>query len=365
MAPPVELDAATALTAPFTPLDGERVDGLVREHFSLRPESIDRLATERDDTFRVRAGGQTLVIKVAHPADDPVAIAEQLAVLRAVATLDPDLPMPRVMASTGGGDAVTVASPDGPRVLRALSWLEGEPLGRRPRSGHDLRAVGATQARLAHAVATVGVTLPPRSDASPTLWNLLSLEVMRAHLPAITDPSLRDRAAAVIARARRELLPRLRALPLVLAHNDAHGDNILVRPPNPEAPDAPLTVTGILDVGDLTRTPRIADLAVAVSYARGVATAELAAEPWTAAEALAAGAAAAWRERGEPLTDEELALLPDLVLLRLAQRAALNSAVAAASADARRYAGRNLAQLATDLADLTAHPPPTTLGVSS
>lgn len=364
MAPPVELDAATALTAPFTPLDAERVATIVREHFSLQPQTVDRLATERDDTFRVVAGGRVFVIKVAHPADDPAAIREQVAVLRGLESRDPELPMPRVIATARGEDAVAVTSQDGPRILRALSWLDGEPLGQRPRSAADLRVVGEAQARLAHAVAAVGATLPTRA-AAPTPWNLLSVDVMEAHLPAIADPELRDRAAAVVARARRALLPRLLALPLVLAHNDAHGDNILVRPPTPDAPDAPLTLTGILDVGDLTRTPRIADLAVAVSYARGVAAAELAADPWAAATALAAGAADAWRDRGEPLTDDELALLPDLVLLRLAQRAALNSAVAAASADARRYAGRNLAQLATDLADLTAHPPPPTLGVSS
>lgn len=357
----------STLTARSTALSVDAAAAIVRQHWSHTPRSLTRLATERDDSFRLElADGARAVLKIAHPADPAAAVDAQLAVLADLAAHSPALPVSRVLPTRDGAARAIVDSPDGPRLARMLSWLEGEPWNARPRSAAELRTFGTTQATLAHAVAAAGTRLPAALAPAPTPWNLLHIDAAESASGAIHDAALRTLARAVLADARTRIHSRLAALPRVLNHNDAHGENVLVAPPGA---DPGLRVTGLLDFGDMTLTPRVADLAVAASYAGGVADP---ADPefagnhsaWAPAAALVAGAAAHWATLGEPLSDTERALIAPLVLLRLAQRAALNSAVAAANAERAAYASRNLARLRVELETLTAHPAPDELGAA-
>lgn len=335
------------LTAPFAAVGPERAAALLADTHGLAVDAIERLATERDDTFRVRAGERMLVAKLAHPLDDPRVVADQLAVLEGLARIHPDLPVPRVLPTADGALSATVDTVDGPRVLRVLSHLEGETLGSAPRSLADLRALGTLHARLARAIAAIGDAAAPPLQGAPTEWNLLALDRYGPLAATLTDAALRAAVAPMIERAAGAVLPLAHALPAVLAHNDLHGDNVLVRP---APPGTALEVTGVLDFGDMTRTPRVADLAVAASYARGRLGET--GPPWAAASAYVAG-----YESVEPLDPAEHALLPDLVLLRLAQRGILNSAIAAANPSAAEYASRNLSAIARDLRELGASIP--------
>lgn len=337
------------LVAPFTAVGPDRAAALLRATHGLAVASIERLATERDDTFRVRtAGGPGVVVaKLAHPLDDPRVLADQVAVLAGLEREHADLPTPRALPALDGALLVMVETEDGPRGLRVLSHLDGETLGSAPRTLDDLRAIGALHARLARAIAAIGDAADPPLQGAPTPWNLLALDAYAALLDAVADTGLRDAAAEVVAMARDAVLPLARALPARLAHNDLHGDNVLV---HPGPAGAPLTVTGVLDFGDMTRTPRAADLAVAASYARG--RVGEAGPPWQAARAYVAG-----YESVEPLDEGEHAMLPRLVLLRVAQRAILNSSIAAANPAAAEYASRNLSAIARDLGELGASIP--------
>lgn len=354
---------ALTLTAPATPLVAEEAAAVLREQWGLAPRALSRLATERDDTFRVELdSGQRVVLKVAHPADSDSTVDAQLAVLADLAAHAPHLPVSRVVPTRGTLSAVSIATVDGPRRARVVTWLEGEPWNARPRGAEALRRFGAAQAAFASAVASAGRRLPPGLRPAPSPWNLLEIGAARAACDRIADAQLRRAAAAVLDRAAAEVVPRLAQQPRVLAHNDAHGENVLV---TPGTDHSTLSVTGFLDFGDLTHTPRVADLAVAASYASAVADAgdpELAASPWAPAAALVTGAAQAWAAAGEPLSAVERDLIAPLVLVRLAQRAALNSAVAEASSTRATYASRNLARLRVELAALTAHPAPEQLG---
>lgn len=339
------------LTAPFVPLAAEQAAALLATTHDLAAEGLDRLATERDDSFRVRSRAGRFVAKFAHPLDDPSVLAEQVAVLAALAREHPELPMQRVLPARDGALLTTVVDDAGQsRMLRVLSFLEGEPLGAAPRSLEALRMLGALHARVAAAIGAIGDAAQPPLRGSPTPWNLLAVEHYGPHASALADSTVRREVERVIARAQDAVLPRAHALPARLAHNDLHGDNVLVR-------SEPFAVTGVLDFGDMTRTPRVADLAVAASYARGrIGGAH---EPWAAARAYTAGYG-----DEQPLTDEEHALLPELVLLRLAQRAILNSAIAAANPSAAPYASRNLSAIARDLRELGAGIP-STIGASA
>lgn len=358
-----------ALTRRATPVDERDAAEVLRASWGFEPTALTRLATERDDTFRVElAGGGRALLKIAHPDDVAGTVDAQLAVLADLATHAPHLPVSRVLPARDGAARVEVTTPDGTRLARVLSWLDGEPWSSRPRDADALSALGRVQADLARAVAAAGARLGDAATPARTPWNLLEIDAARATIDGIADDALRAAARAVLDDAATRILPALDSLPRVLAHNDAHGENILVAPPGDEPRDGAATrVTGLLDFGDMTRTPRIADLAVAASYAAGVADPadpRLAESPWAPAAWIARGAAKGWAAAGNPLTEAERSLLAPLILLRVAQRAALNSAVAAASAERAAYAGRNLARLRADLEALAAHPAPIDLGAA-
>jgi Ser/Thr protein kinase RdoA (MazF antagonist) len=94
----------------------------------------------------------------------------------------------------------------------------------------------------------------------------------------------------------------LTVLPRQIIHNDGHAGNLL-------RPDAGSDqVCGVIDFGDVVRTVRAADVAIA-----GESFAPTADDPGAVLAALAAG-----YHRHHPLTSVELAAIPDLVLIRLA-----------------------------------------------
>jgi Ser/Thr protein kinase RdoA (MazF antagonist) len=333
------------LTAEFSRLSEARAAELLVTSHGITAERIERLATERDDSFRLETAHGTVVAKFAHPFDDPRSLHDQVAVLERLQRDHADLPVQRVLPARDGALVYRVTDDAGQsRWVRVLSYLEGELLGSRSRMLADLRALGSFHARFAAAVAALG-DADPALRGTETAWNLSHVDLYAPLAADLVDEALRLEVSRVLERARAEVLPRLAALSAVLAHNDLHGDNVLVSAD-------PFTVTGVLDFGDMTRTPRVADLAVAASYARG--RVGEAAAPWQAAHAYVTG-----YEAVRPLTDVERALLPELVLLRLAQRGILNSAIAATNPDAAGYASRNLSAIARDLRELGASIPST------
>jgi murein DD-endopeptidase MepM/ murein hydrolase activator NlpD len=102
----------------------------------------------------------------------------------------------------------------------------------------------------------------------------------------------------VLQRVERETAPRLARLPRSVVHNDANDYNILV---------SDQRVTGVVDFGDLVHTFTVAEPAIAMAYA-------ILGKP----DLLAAMASIARGYHSErPLSDDELAVLLDLVCLRL------------------------------------------------
>jgi Ser/Thr protein kinase RdoA (MazF antagonist) len=334
------------LTAAFSTLSDAVAASLLAQHYGLSAASITRLATERDDTFVVTTPHGRLIAKFAHPLDEWATLHDQVSVLHGLAERSPDLPVQRVVPSQEGQLLARVADEAGEtRLLRVLSYLDGDVLGAAARPLEAMVVLGRLHARLAIAIAHIGDDAEPPLVGAATPWNLLAIDDYSPHLGAIADDELRDEARRTIERVRERVMPALVRLPTPLAHNDLHGDNVLVS-------TAPFAITGVLDFGDMCRTPRVADLAVAASYARGrVGVTD---EPWAAARAYVAG-----YEAEQPLTANEHALLPELVLLRLAQRGILNSAIAAANPAAGGYASRNLSAIARDLRELGASIPNT------
>lgn len=164
----------------------------------------------------------------------------------------------------------------------------------------ELEGVGAAQGRLARAFD--GFEHPAASnfmawslDAGmihhPELWRGLSAEGRR-----VADP-FRERVEA----AASALVPGRRDVRRQVLHNDGHHGNLL----RTNATTA--TVIGTIDFGDIAETCVVGDLAIcAASFV------DRRADQPAVAAAIAAG-----YDRWMQLTDDEIELLPDLVLVRI------------------------------------------------
>jgi Ser/Thr protein kinase RdoA (MazF antagonist) len=184
-------------------------------------------------------------------------------------------------------------TPDG--ALRLLTWLPGTPLAHLPRTpalaasiGRALGQLDATLARFHH----------PAADHH-LLWDIRNATGL-APLTGALPQDLKPRVAAFLARFASDIAPALDRLPRQVIHGDFNPHNLLADPAEPTR------LTGILDFGDMTLSHRVCDLAVAASYLIDPADPPALLIPLTTAY-----------HRANPLTPQEIALLPDLITARL------------------------------------------------
>ena len=205
-----------------------------------------------------------------------------------VATLDPDLPVARLLAPR--------ATFDGHQV-RLFERLHGHKAG--PELDEAaLREVAAVHARLCLALRSFFHPAAGRE----LLWNLHAAPRLRPLLAEIADPTRRALVARVLDRYEERVLPRWERLRGQVVHGDFNLDNLLL--------DEHGRVAGILDFGDCCHTALAADVAVALaSFLRG--------RPTEDAFRIARIALDGFTSRF-PLEPLELEVLGDLVGARLA-----------------------------------------------
>ena len=277
------------LSEPFEHLDSAEARAALREHWGLEGADPVRLDTERDDTFR--AGD--VLLKVAHPTDDPAVIEMQSAALAHVAATDPGIPVQRVVAALDGSHSAAVAG----RHARVLTWLDGDIAADQDLPVAFFETAGRMLGRLNRALAGFQHPGAHRDLA----WDLPHLPDLRTHATAPLHLEVIDRFTA-------ETLPALAGLPHQVIHNDGHPGNLLVRAG---------ALVGILDFGDTVYSPRVCDLAVALAYLVPDGP-----RPWPEVDALATGFLTE-----VPLSDAELAQLPMLMAARTIMRSVVNQAL--------------------------------------
>ena len=270
----------------FEHLTPDDARAILAEHWGLAAPEPTRLRTERDDTFR--AGD--VLLKVAHPNDDPALIAMQSAAMAHVREADPDIPIQRVVPTLDGAPSALV----GGRVARVLTWLDGDLVEDQDLPPSFFDQTGRMLGRLSRALSDFDHPGAHRALA----WDLPQLPALRPHA---TDPLHLE----LIDRFETETLPVLGTLPHQVIHNDGHPGNLL---------NSGGRLAGILDFGDTVYSARVCDLAVAATY-----LVEDGPRPWPEVDALVAGFTAE-----VPLSDDELALLPMLMAARTIMRTLIN-----------------------------------------
>lgn len=286
-----------ALGTPVPVFDRETAGLLLRENYGLAA-TLERLSSERDLNFlATTADSERFVLKFASAAESSGVTDFQNRALEHIADVDPDLPIPRVVRTLDGERMFKVTALSGTRHnVRLLTWLDGVPLARAPASTRIAGQLGRCLARLDLALKGFA---HPAADY-PLLWDIRNTSLLGKLLEFIEDPQLRALCETQIEYFADRVEPALDRLRRQVIYNDLNPSNVLVRA------DQPGLVAGIIDFGDMVRSHLINDIAVAAAYL--CASGE---DPY--------GQAVDFLEdyhRLLPLREDEILLLPDLILAR-------------------------------------------------
>lgn len=278
--------------------------------------TLSPLTSERDLNHRLAAPTGRYVVKLAHPAEPEAMTDFQTRALIHAAGADPGLPVPRLVPLSDG--ALWLTLPEG--RLRVLTWLEGTPLANLPRSVAQARSAGAALARLTRALA--GYDHPAADHV--LLWDIRQVPRLAGLIADHPDPAFRAEALAFLDDFNARIAPALEAVPRQVCHADFNPHNLLA---DPAAPDR---ISGVIDFGDMVRTPRICDLATAAAYQVD------ADDPLAGLTAFVAGYCDIL-----PLTGAEIALLHDLIAARMVATLAITGWRAARYPENAAYILRN------------------------
>jgi Ser/Thr protein kinase RdoA (MazF antagonist) len=290
----------------------------LEEHYRLNGR-LERLATEKDDTFRLSTDTSDYLVKVSPPDEAKTVVALQTAAMRYLETTAPHLPVQRVKLTADGDDHVTVRVSDGrTRYLRVFHFVEGQVLAEANPDAERLAKAGEM-------LGLIDVALRPfthPADRRGLAWDIRHFHQLTELVEYTPSPEHRRLAQSVFRLFGENVVPRLSDLETQVIHGDFSPYNIVVDP------ESDHFVTGVIDFGDTMRSAVIFDPAVPMANMLG-GTPD---HPWRDACAFAAG-----YQRERPIQASELPLLPIAALARLTLRALITHWRAERAPERREY----------------------------
>lgn len=278
--------------------------------YGLRAD-VHVLDSERDQNSLLTTADARYVLKIANAAELRENLELQAAALVHLGNVAPTLRVPRLVSTADGHAIATV----GPNLVRCVTYLDGAPYARLPHTPDLHRCLGAMLGKLSAALASFG---HPAAHQPDFLWSLDNAQGVRPWVVAIADDDNRRLVEAAFERHRMRVLPSLSTLRAGIVHQDANDYNLIVDTDGHGAQQI-----GLIDFGDMTFGRVVNELAVGLAYAL-LDTPDIIATARTII-----GAYVAEFE----LRDEELRVLFDLVVARLAMSIAISSHRGAANPD--------------------------------
>lgn len=293
-------------------------EAIARERFGI--DAVARLLTsERDQNFHLQvAGDSAYVLKIANTSEALEAIAFQNAVLRHIERTDREAPTPHVLPARDGALHILERG----HIVRILTWRSGRLMHEVEPSALLRSTLGAVHARLSRALHSCAAA-SPQSDL---LWNLMHASQLRPLLDHVTCSERTPILQSVLDRFEARALQWLQNARSQIIHNDLNPHNVVV---NEEG-----AVCGVIDFGDMVCAPLICDVAVAAAY-----HVRHDRDPLTDARDYIDAFCAV-----HALSQEELALLPDLVAMRLAMTVLITNWRAQLYPENKNYILRNEAK---------------------
>jgi len=297
------IDTPLVLSAPR--FDAQQAAAIALKQYGVTG-AIRPLPSERDQNFRIElASGEGFVLKIANASESYDLLDAQNHALKRMAQAGLPLSGAAVVHTLTGETIAAVTHDDGQRFfVRMLRFIPGVPLATvRPHAPELLDDLGRFLGRIDRALA--GYDHPALHRAFH--WDLMrGGEVVRSLIDKIAAPERHALVRGLLERFERETAPRLPMLPQQVIHGDANDYNVLV------SSDGDIftrhhSIAGILDLGDMVYSLRVADLAIAAAYALLDK-----ADPLQAVAQVTAGYHAV-----NPLSEAEIAALWDLTCMRL------------------------------------------------
>lgn len=308
----------SGLTSSHEPIDAMLVSSFLQGRYHLTGR-LGRLATEKDDTFRLSTDSSNYLVKVSPPDEAEAVVALQTAAMRYLETTAGHLPVQRVKLTADGDDHVTIRLNDGrTRVLRVFDFVEGQVLADANPDAERLSRAGAM-------LGLIDVALRPfthPADRRDLAWDIRHFHQMTELVEHTPSSEHRRLAQSVFRLFGENVVPKLGDLETQVIHGDFSPYNIVVDPGSDHF------VTGVIDFGDTVRSAVIFDPAVPMANLLG----RTPDHPWRDACAFAAG-----YQRKRPIQASELPLLPVAALARLTLRALITNWRAERAPDRRAY----------------------------
>ena len=270
---------------------------IAASHYGIRAR-VHPLVSERDQNFRLDAdNGERYVLKISNQAEELQVIDFQNHALIHVAKQDASIPLPRVIPTRKDQLHCSVELDGKTHLVRVLTWLEGIVLDDMTVDAGLVNRLGRLMARLS--LALKDFDHPGSNPAS--LWDMKRAAGLRDLLAYIQEPGLRQLIEQTLNTFVTKVKPTLDTLRTQVIHNDINLGNVLMDKAQSNQ------ISGIIDFGDLTKSPLIIDLAVGAAYQLSAGD-----DPLAGALPMIAGYHAV-----RPLQDTEMVLLTDLIRTRL------------------------------------------------
>ena len=293
-------DRTSAIVPRLSP---RQAQNLAAREYDLRV-TVRELPSYIDQNFHLRdEAGAEYVLKISNSDEDSGFLEAQVSALDLLQARPGRIQTPRVIPCSTG-ESVTS---EGNHSVWLLTFLPGRLLAhvseQPDRLLHELgRGLGDLDRRLAD--------FDHPAARRFHRWDLRHAPGAAALSDHITDHARREAVRSTLERFASTVLPDVERLPFQVIHNDANDYNLLVEGEGLEA-----RVRGLLDFGDLLRTARACEPAIAMTYAMS-----------TAADPLRAGAQVlAGYHESLALARSEIRAIPHLIEARLCVSVTMSS----------------------------------------
>ncbi|WP_432875201.1 aminotransferase [Kribbella sp. CA-245084] len=286
---------------------------------------VTELGSQQDANFLIDADAR-YVLKVSNAAFTREDLAAQDLAAAQVARLEPDIQVPVAIPGPDGSTVQPVALGDQSTYVRLVTFVAGDVLSDSSYLAPEIvAALGDLAARTSRALAGLAGQVPPRS----LQWDLRNAaEVVTRLADFVAVPGGPDAVLAAARTAAKALAPYAGTLPLQVIHGDLTDDNVIAA----VDADGRRRPVGVIDFGDLAESWSIAELAVTCTSLLHHSP-----DPSTMLPAIVA------YNRIRPISDDELAALGPLVVLRAAALAVSGQQQTQVDRD-NQYATENLAR---------------------
>lgn len=277
---------------------------LAERHWGVRG-SVHALPSYADQNFRIRSAEDGYVLKVAHPSWSHPDIDLENQAMMALAAREPSLGCPRVQFALNGEHLLILPIHNQPCLIRLLSYVPGTTYAEAIEALHPVRCE-ALHRSLGRAVGRLTRGLRdfrhPAADRQHD-WNLMRLPTLLGEIAHIEDARLQDIVRMHAGAFCAALAQWRETLPVTVLHNDANDLNVIVADDGRGGKQ----VSAVIDFGDMCTSFRLADLAIACTYAM-----QHESDPVACAQRIVGGYLAE-----HPLLRRELELLHAFILARL------------------------------------------------